>query len=192
MRRKPHALFVTLVALAAPLASSAQSPPAPLCVISFAADKKLPARVEDSAAACLATAFKALTASTDGQLLLVGTADQVKDNVKGNGTERMLEDTSGEDLRFWDLPSYRAINTKAYLVRWKHAPAARIIPVTSLDASQTVAIYVLSADADWKTVFPKSVGIFEDPCTVKPCALPQEEKMRPQQRSPIGAVAKKP
>jgi hypothetical protein len=161
-----------------------------LCSISFAADSKYPARVEDSAAACLERAAKALRASGGGRLVIVGMADQKADHVDGNGTARMDEDTTGEDLRFWDLPSYRAINTKAYLVRWMHLPAARIVPVTSLEPTQAAKIYLLPASVEWKAAFPKAVGIFEYPCTNKPCARPEEEKMTAQQREMIPATTK--
>ena len=159
--------------------------PSKICSILFDQSKKYPAKVPDNAAQCLHLAAQELAASPDNILVIIGTADRAKDDNPTNGKTRMVEDESGEDIRYWDVAAYRAINTKDYLSRWEGAPASRIAARTAYPMSQTTTLYLLPAGMDIKAAFPKTVPIFEDPCTMKPCAKPDEEDMHPQPRSKI-------
>jgi hypothetical protein len=156
----------------------------PICTVSFAADKVYPARVPDSAAPCLTKAAQALAATPGSILVLIGTADRAKD-WSPNGMMRETEDTSGKDLRFWDIAAYRAVDTKAYLAQWDGAPAGRIAARTAYTASQKVALYLVPSGTDLRSAFPRTVPIFEDPCTMKPCPKPEEEDMHPMHREKI-------
>ena len=117
-----------------------------VCSIQFDKDTKYPARVENSALACLLQAAKSMKSNTAKKLVLVGTADPVKDSqAVENGHMRETEDETGADVRFEDLAAYRAVNTKGYLVRWLHLDAARILPTTNewIDG-QYVTLFPLS------------------------------------------------
>jgi hypothetical protein len=159
-----------------------------ICVISFDKDIRRPARVEDSAAACLLQAKQVLAAHADASLYLVGTADKIKDNVASHGHERAEQDMSGEDLRYADVAAYRAINTKAYLVTWLSVDPTRIVPVTTYEDGQWVALYLVTKNTSFKTTYSKETApILSRPCTVKPCATGPEEFLLAQPREPIPA-----
>jgi hypothetical protein len=157
-----------------------------ICVVSFMQDKIYPAKVPDSAAACMDKAAKALAAAPDSILVLIGTADITKDWSK-NGNMRDIEDATGKDLRFWDIAAYRSIDTKAYLAQWSGADPKRIAARTAYTVGQEVGIYLVTQGTDLRRVFPKTVLIFEYPCTMKPCPRPEEEDMHPIHRTKIGA-----
>lgn len=159
--------------------------PTEVCSIVFDQSKIKPAMVPDDAAGCLHQAAQALAASPHSILVIISTADRAKDDNPANGHTRMVEDTTGEDIRYWDVASYRAINTKDYLVRWDGAPASRIAPRTAYTMSQTTTLYLLPAGTNIKAVLPHTVPIFEAPCTMKPCAKPDEEFMHAQPRGKI-------
>ncbi len=162
-----------------------------LCTVSFKDDPKLPARVPDSALACFKKAAHELGNAPNDILVLIGAADRTKEMVTTNGKSRADEDMTGEDLRFWDIAAYRSVNTKAYLVQWQKVPANRIAARTAYFDAQTVDLYLEKADADLKKMFPDTVPIFEDPCTMKPCPKPEEEDLHPQHRNMIPEPAKK-
>lgn len=157
-----------------------------VCVISFDKDRRHPARVEDSAAACLFEAKQMLAVHADASLYLVGSADKMKDNVVSHGRERTEQDMTGEDLRYADVAAYRAINTKAYLVRWLSMDAARIVPVTTYEDGQWVALCLVANDTSFKKAYSKETApILSRPCTVKPCATGPEEFLLAQPRERI-------
>jgi hypothetical protein len=191
--RNRHAAIVTIFA-GVSLAAGASAPAIPhtdserreICTVSFTQDKVYPARVPDGAADCLAKAAKALADTPDSILVLIGTADIAKDWNR-NGNMRDVEDTTGKDLRFWDIAAYRAIDTKAYLVQWNGAAADHIAARTAYTTGQEVGIYLVEQKTDVKRVFPRTVPIFEDPCTMKPCPKPDEEDMHPMHREKIVA-----
>jgi len=64
-------------------------------------------------------ALKRLKADPDRKLVLVGVKDPGKDHeATENGPDREEEDATGFDVRLEDLPAYRAVNTKWYLVHY--------------------------------------------------------------------------
>ncbi len=157
-----------------------------VCIISFDKDTRHPARVEDSALACLLQARQMLATHVDASLYLVGTADKVKDNVVSNGHERTEQDMTGEDLRYADVAAYRAINAKAYLVTWLSMNPARIVPVTTYEDGQWVALYLVTKNTSFKKTYSKETApILSRPCTVKPCATGPEEFLLAQPRERI-------
>ena len=146
----------------------------------------MPARVEDSAAPCLMQAKQALAADPSRSLYLVAAADKVKDNVAGHGRTRTGQDMSGEDLRYADVAAYRAINTKAYLVRWLGVDPARIIPLTSYEDGQWLELYLIKKGIVFKAVYGKATApILVRPCTVAPCPHGPEEFLVAQPREKI-------
>jgi hypothetical protein len=181
-------LFVAVAVLLAGEGVAAVASPgvASLCTILFDQDAHRPARLEDSAAACVLHASQSLRAHPHHTLYLVGTADRVKDNQPGHGRARAEQDMSGEDLRYADVAAYRALNTKAYMVRWLHADPTRIVPLTTYEDGQWVAVYEVANDVPFKKIYGKETApILARPCTVKPCATGPEEFLLPQEREPI-------
>jgi hypothetical protein len=172
----------------------AQSEPRPLpqgvekfCSIIFDKDARRPARVEDSALACIEEAVKRLKQSPDKKLVLVGTADIAKDiTAQKNGMERDKEDPTGLDVRWEDLAAYRVLNTKWYITRYYQIDPARILPTTEdyIDG-QTVTFYLVPGTADFNHNFLGTTKTNEKPCTVKPCYSPDEETLTAQPRSRI-------
>ncbi len=158
-----------------------------ICTIAFDKDSKRSARVEDAALDCLNEVSQRLKASPDRKVVLVGTADPVKDHAdEERGEERMKEDTSGADLRYGDIAMYRAVNTKDYLVRWNYVAPVRLIPTTDeWVSSQQVAFYLVPADANFTNNYLGTTKTNEKVCTVKPCPDPREERLTPQPRSRI-------
>jgi hypothetical protein len=180
-----------LVVFPAPRAAG-QDKPLPhgvekICAISFDQDSKRPARVEDAALDCLNAVSQRLKASPSQKVVLVGTADPIKDHAEEKrGQERMKEDDSGEDVRFGDVAMYRAVNTKDYLVRWNHAAPGMIIPTSDEWASsQQVMFYLVPADANFTNNYLGTTKTNEKICTVKPCPDPREERLTPQPRNRI-------
>ena len=155
-----------------------------ICTVSFNVDKVYVAKIPDAAAVCLAKAAKALADTPDSMLVLIGTADRWKD-WRSYGNMRDTEDTTGKDLRFWDVAAYRSVDTKDYLVRGDGAAANRIAARTAYTVGQEVGIYLVPQNSDLKRIFPQTVPIFEDPCTIKPCPKPEEEDMHPMHRDKI-------
>jgi hypothetical protein len=166
-----------------------------ICAIQFDKDVKYPARIENSALPCLQQAAKSLKDNPEKKLVLVGTADIVKDiRAVENGHMRETEDTTGADVRFEDLAAYRAVNTKDYLVRWLHLDPTRILPTTNewIDG-QYVSFYLVPGDADYNHNYVETTKTNENPCTIKPCYTPDEESLKAQPRSRIPeGSAKKP
>lgn len=157
-----------------------------VCTIFFDKDAKQPARVEDQALACLVRSQQALAGQHGAVLYFVATADRVKDNEAGHGKERVEQDMSGEDLRYADVAAYRAVNTKAYMVRWMHVDPKQIVPLTSYEDGQWLEIDIASRNTAFKSAYPRPTApILARPCTVQPCASPGEEFLIPQQRSKI-------
>jgi hypothetical protein len=157
-----------------------------VCVISFGKDPSRPARVEDSAAACLLQAKQMLAAHADASLYLVGAADKIKDNAASHGHQRAEQDMTGEDLRYADVAAYRAINTKAYLATWLSVNPTRIVPVTTYEDGQWVALYLVTKNTCFKRTYSKETApILSRPCTVKPCATGPEEFLLAQPRERI-------
>lgn len=169
-----------------------QAPPAPMqginkvCTIYFGKDVQRPARIQDSARECLTHAISLLHDEPATQLYLVATADSEKDNRAGNGTSRTEQDMTGEDLRYADVAAYRAVNIKAYMVRWLHASPKSIVPMTLYETGQWVEIYDVKKGIDFKSSFGKKTApIIERPCTTGPCAARFEEFLVAQQRGRI-------
>lgn len=164
-----------------------------VCSIQFDKYTKFAARVEDSALPCLQQGVKSLKDHPDKKLVLVGTADIVKDiRAVENGKMRETEDKTGADVRFEDLAAYRAVNTKGYLVRWLHADPTRILPTTNewIDG-QYVTFYLVPGDADYNHNYVQTTKTNENPCTITPCYTPDEESLTAQPRSRIPAGASK-
>jgi len=158
-----------------------------ICSIQFDKDTKYLARVENSALPCLQQAAKSLRDNPAKKLVLVGTADIVKDiQAVKNGEMRETEDKTGADVRFEDLAAYRAVNTKGYLVRWLHLAPARILPTTNewIDG-QYVSFYLVPGDADFNHNYVQTTKTNENPCTIMPCYTPDEESLKVQPRSRI-------
>jgi len=182
------------------LAVHANAQPSPLppgvekvCSIQFDKNTKYPARVEDSALSCLQQAAKSLKDNPSKKLVLIGTADIVKDiRAVENGHMRETEDATGADVRFEDLAAYRAVNTKGYLVRWLHLDPTRILPTTNewIDG-QYVTFYLVPGDADFNHNYLETTKTNENPCTITPCYTPDEESLKVQPRSRIPEETKK-
>ena len=175
-----------------PLRAAGQERPLPhgvekICAISFDKDSNRPARVEDAALDCLNAVSQRLKASPNQKVVLVGTADPIKDHAEEKrGQERMKEDDSGEDVRFGDVAMYRAVNTKDYLVRWNHAAAGRVIPTSDEWASShQVMFYRVPADANFTNNYLGTTKTNEKVCTIKPCPDAREERLTPQPRNRI-------
>jgi hypothetical protein len=171
------------------LGQTATSPPGieKLCSIQFDKDTKRPARVENSALACLNEAAQRLRDRSDVKLVLVGISDLVKDHAADeNGQMRETEDNTGYDVRLEDLAAYRSLNTKWYLTRWYGIAPARILPTTDESLhGQDVTFYLVPETADFKHNFLDTTPTNEKPCTVKPCYSPDEESLTAQPRSRI-------
>jgi len=180
------------------LCAKAQPSPLPagvekVCSIQFDKDTKYPARIEDSALSCLQQAAKSLKDNTAKKLVLIGTADIVKDiRAVENGHMRETEDATGADVRFEDLAAYRAVNTKGYLVHWLHLDPTRILPTTNewIDG-QYVTFYLVPGDADFNHNYLGTTKTNANPCTVTPCYTPAEERLKVQPRSRIPKAAGK-
>ena len=157
-----------------------------VCTLLFDRDAKRPTRVQDDASACLAQAGRALKSSPRDRLVLVATADRNKDDESGHGTARVEQDMNGEDVRYADVAAYRAVNTKAYLVRYLHVDARRIVPLTTYEDGQWLRLYLVPNDVDFKSAYGKATApILMRPCTVAPCARGAEEYLLAQPRGPI-------
>jgi len=78
-----------------------------------------PARVGNDALLCLERASRKLKDEPRIKLVLVGISHPLYDHEDADrGMEREGEDMSGKDIRFSDVASYRAVNTKDYLTHW--------------------------------------------------------------------------
>jgi len=163
-----------------------------LCSIPFEKDARRPTRVQDDALSCLQDVAARLKSSADHKLVLVGVADPVKDHEgTDKGKERDAQDMSGLDTRYDDIAAYRAVNAKAYLVKWLGISSERLIPTTNESRKgQDVAFYLVPADADFLHNYLNTTRTNEDPCTVKPCYDPREESLDPQPRAKILAPGK--
>lgn len=158
-----------------------------LCAIDFSKDARTPARVEDSALPCLQQAAEVLKSTPGIKIVLVGVSHPLYDHSEEErGMEREGEDMSGTDIRFSDVASYRAINTKEYLVHWLGADATRVIPTTDeYSLGQRVTLYSVPVDADFWHNYTKTTPINELKCTIKPCPNPDEDVLTPQPRGEI-------
>jgi hypothetical protein len=193
--RRTSTTLATMLALAGAISLSAQArhkaaPPAgveEVCSISFDKDPLRPARVENSALACLKEAAKRLNASPGRKLVLVGGKDPAKDHEAAeNGSDREEEDATGFDVRLEDLSAYRAVNTKWYLVYYLNADPKRILPTTDESYfAQTVTFYLVPASADFNHNFLGTTKTNEKPCTITPCYSPDEESLTAQRRPRI-------
>jgi len=168
-----------------PLAPDVQK----ICTIDFNKNTKLPARVEDAALPCIEQAAKKLKETPNIKLVLVGISHPLYDHEElDHGMEREGEDMTGADIRFSDIAAYRAINTKAYLTRWLGADATKIIPTTDeYTLGRKVIIYTVPSNADFFHNYTRTTPINESKCTIKPCPIPTEDVLTPQQRPRIGA-----
>lgn len=158
-----------------------------LCSIEFDADARHPARVEDAAATCLNEIVSILKSHADKKVVLVGVSDPVKDHEnKRSGAERMVEDKTGEDIRYEDIAAYRALNTKDYLVHVDGIDPARVIPTTNeFRHGQEVSFYLVPGDADFLHNYLNTTRSNENPCTVTPCYDSREESLTAQPRNRI-------
>ena len=161
-----------------------------VCAIEFTKNAKLPARVEDSALPCLEQAAKTLKDTPNIKLVLVGVSHPLYDHSEeDHGMEREGEDMTGEDIRFSDVAAYRAVNTKAYLVKWLGADATRILPTTDEYAlGRRVIVYTVPGDAGFFHNYTKTTPTNESVCTIKPCPDKREDVLTPQPRPRIGAA----
>jgi hypothetical protein len=159
-----------------------------LCSIEFDKDAAYPARIEKDALPCLGEIVAALSNRPTAKIVLVGVSDPVKDHEeKDNGVDREEEDMTGHDIRFEDLAAYRAVNTKAYLVRWHAIDPARILPTTNeFRHGQEVSFYLVPQDANFTHNYLDTTRSNESPCTVTPCWDPREESLtaQPQEKLP--------
>jgi len=160
-----------------------------VCEISFEKDAKRPARVEDGALDCLQKAAQLLQKSPKQKLVIVGISHPLFDHEeKDHGMEREVEDASGEDIRFEDVAAYRAVNTKAYLIKWYSIAPERIIPTTDeYKLGRKAILYLVPGDANFKHNYLKTTATNENPCTVKPCYPSQEDSLLAQNRDKIHA-----
>jgi hypothetical protein len=196
-----HFMFFTrILALAALSVAVVQAQRLPLaqgvkqvCVLNFDKDPKHPAKVEDSALACLDQAAGLLQAAPNQKLVIVGTSHPLFDHEeKDHGMERDVEDESGEDIRFEDVAAYRAVNTKAYFTRWYGIKPERIIPTTDeYSLGQKAILYLVPANANFTHNYLKTTATNENPCTVKPCYLQKEDSLLAQNRDKIKAKGSK-
>lgn len=170
-----------------PLASSVKQ----VCAIEFTQDEKYPARVEDSALACLERAAKILKDTPNIKLVLVGVSHPLYDHSEeDHGMEREGEDMTGADIRYTDIAAYRAVNTKAYLTQWLGADPTKIIPTTDEYAlGRRVIVYTVPGDADFFHNYTKTTPTNESVCTIKPCPDPREDVLTPQPRPRITAAS---
>ena len=168
-----------------PLAQGVQR----ICTIEFNKNTKLPARVQDGALPCLEQAAKKLKETPNIKLVLVGISHPLYDHEElDHGMEREGEDMTGTDIRFSDIAAYRAINTKAYLTRWLGADPTKVIPTTDeYTLGRKVIIYIVPGNADFFHNYTKTTPTNESRCTIKPCPLPTEDVLTPQQRPRLGA-----
>jgi len=177
------------------LTQAQQLPLAPrvklVCSISFTQDEKFPARVEDSALPCLELAAKTLKQNPNIKLVLVGVSHPLYDHAEDDkGTEREAEDMSGSDIRYVDIASYRAVNTKAYLTQWLGADATRIIPTTDeYSLGRKVIIYTVPGNASFFHNYTRTTPTNESVCTIKPCPDAREDVLTPQPRARIDPTA---
>ena len=187
-RKRPFRflLSVAFLGMITPGLSRAQNSYTRICAISFDKDAKRPARVEDQALPCLLHAKRVLAEQPGSLLYFVATADRLKDNEAGHGEERVDQDMSGEDLRYADVAAYRAVNAKAYMVRWMHINPRQVVPLTSYEDGQWLEIDIAAKSVAFKSAYPRlTAPILSRPCTVSPCATSDEEFLIAQQRSRI-------
>jgi hypothetical protein len=168
-----------------PLASGVEK----VCSISFKKDSVHPARVENDVLPCLEQASQKLKEEPQIKLVLVGISHPLYDHEDADrGMEREGEDMSGTDIRFSDVASYRAVNTKDYLTHWLGADPSRIIPTTDeYSLGQAVLIYSVPGNADFFHNYTHTTPINESKCTIKPCPNPDEDVLTPQPRAKITA-----
>jgi hypothetical protein len=168
-----------------PLASGVEK----VCSISFKNNAGHPARVEKDALPCLEQASRKLKEEPQIKLVLVGISHPLYDHEDAErGMEREGEDMSGTDIRYSDVASYRAVDTKDYLTHWLGADPARIIPTTDeYSLGQGVLIYTVPSDADFFHNYTHTTPINEAKCTIKPCPNPDEDVLTPQPRAKITA-----
>lgn len=210
-RPHKHSHMITLLALAvaisgaqiqlaaqAPANSSAQSkaPAAKLvlpvgvdklCSIEFDKDSVYAAKVEKDALPCLGEIVATLRDRPTAKVVLVGVSDPAKDHEeKDNGMDREEEDMTGHDIRYEDLAAYRAVNTKAYLVRWHGIDPSRILPTTNeFRHGQEVSFYLVPQDANFTHNYLDTTRSNESPCTVTPCYDTREESLTAQQQDKL-------
>lgn len=160
-----------------------------VCVLYFDKDSKYPAKVEDGALSCLDQAAGLLRHAPNQKLVIVGISHPLFDHEeKDHGMERAVEDESGGDIRFEDVAAYRAVNAKAYFVKWYGIKPERIIPTTDeYSLGQKAILYLVPADADFRNNYLKTTATNENPCTVKPCYLQKEDSLLAQNRGKIKA-----
>jgi hypothetical protein len=103
-------------------------PTRPLCSLSFARDRKRPARVDNEAKACLDEVALALSAQPDARLVIVAHADS--------------SDGPGAAAK-------RAVNAKRYLSQDKGFDASRIELRTGVGAERTVDTTLVPAGASF-------------------------------------------
>jgi hypothetical protein len=168
-----------------PLASGVEK----VCSISFKNNAGHPARVEKDALPCLEQASRKLKEEPQIKLVLVGISHPLYDHEDAErGMEREGEDMSGTDIRYSDVASYRAVDTKDYLTHWLGADPARIIPTTDeYSLGQGVLIYTVPSDADFFHNYTHTTPINEAKCTIKPCPNRDEDVLTPQPRAKITA-----
>jgi hypothetical protein len=168
-----------------PLASGVEK----FCSISFKNNAGHPARVEKDALPCLEQASRKLKEEPQIKLVLVGISHPLYDHEDAErGMEREGEDMSGTDIRYSDVASYRAVDTKDYLTHWLGADPARIIPTTDeYSLGQGVLIYTVPSDADFFHNYTHTTPINEAKCTIKPCPNRDEDVLTPQPRAKITA-----
>lgn len=128
-------------------------PPAPktsaLCSISFARDKKRPARVDNEAKACLDEVSLNLQRQSDASLSIVGEADA---NEKGGDK----------------LSKSRAVNTKDYLVKEKGVDASRISVYTGSTPGKTAENYLVPSGASFTNDVQGATKIDESTVKAQP------------------------
>jgi hypothetical protein len=117
-----------------------------LCSISFATDKKRPARVDNEAKACLDEVALDLQRQADAKAVVVGELnDAEKAKIakeeayaqKHKHSKKVIDNFAGE----------RAVNTKEYLVTEKGIDASRVSAATGTTDGQTVENYLVPAGA---------------------------------------------
>jgi len=139
-----------------------------LCSISFARNKKRPARVDNEAKACLDEIALELQKQPDAKVFIVGSATAKEKAVKQKSARKKAHGK----IKIVDLAALRAVNAKNYLVTEKGIDAARVSAAIDNKDGQQAANYLV----------PPAATFTAD---VKGTSLVNESTVKPQLRKPL-------
>ena len=155
----------TTVTITAPYVAPAPRTQA-LRAISFARDKKRPARVDNEAKVSLDEVALELQKQPDAKAVIVGNSnakERAKLAKEEKGTARR------KHLKIVDLAAERAVNTKACLVTEKGIYASRISLATGTADEQTVNIYLVPSGATFTADVTGTTPVDEAAVKAQPC-----------------------